>query len=161
MNFWFRASEVAYAIADSGTTIVIADRDHTTVIDQARALPEVDTVREWVWLDEVASFGTSVETDAPAAAIDERDAHIILYTSGTTGFPKGAVMSHRAHILHAMTFALHVGAHSDDVYLNVYPSSTLAGPIAPSCRTTSSARRWSCFATLVRMPSSRQWHATG
>jgi acyl-CoA synthetase (AMP-forming)/AMP-acid ligase II len=30
-------------------------------------------------------------------------------------------MSHRAHILHAMTFALHVGAHSDDVYLNVYP----------------------------------------
>ncbi len=30
-------------------------------------------------------------------------------------------MSHRAHVLHAMTFALHMGASADDVYLNVYP----------------------------------------
>jgi fatty-acyl-CoA synthase len=57
----------------------------------------------------------------PGEPLGESEPHIILYTSGTTGFPKGAVLSHRAHALHAMTFALHTGAVPDDVYLNVYP----------------------------------------
>jgi len=39
-------------------------------------------------------------------AIDEEDAAAMCYTSGTTGFPKGVVYSHRALVLHSMMVAL-------------------------------------------------------
>ena len=127
LNFWFRASEIEYALNDSGTTIVIADRDHASVIAQIREVGHAPGVRNWAWLDEVAAIGSgalpadlAVRDDA-LPSINDDAPHIILYTSGTTGFPKGAVMSHRAHVLHATTFALHVGAHPGDTYLNVYP----------------------------------------
>jgi acyl-CoA synthetase (AMP-forming)/AMP-acid ligase II len=127
VNFWFRANEVEYALNDSGATVVLADRNHAPVIVQIRDSGHAPDVRHWVWLDEVAAVGSgalpadlAVRDDA-LPSIDEDAAHIILYTSGTTGFPKGAVLSHRAHVLHATTFALHVGAHPGDTYLNVYP----------------------------------------
>ncbi|HET7770710.1 MAG TPA: AMP-binding protein [Chloroflexota bacterium] len=109
LNFWYRAGEVAYVLEDSGATLVLVEPELAALVGSAC---------------ETLLLGAAASVSAPSAPdvdIDERDPHIILYTSGTTGFPKGAVLSHRAHVLHALTFALHTGAHSDDVYLNVYP----------------------------------------
>jgi acyl-CoA synthetase (AMP-forming)/AMP-acid ligase II len=63
----------------------------------------------------------TMPTTPPTTPIDEDDPHIILYTSGTTGRPKGAVLSHRAHVLHAQTFALKLRLVEEDVWLNLYP----------------------------------------
>ena len=54
--------------------------------------------------------------------------HIILYTSGTTGFPKGAVFSQGAHYLHAVAWALMTGQRAGDVGLLVYPLFHTGGP---------------------------------
>ncbi|HEU5318165.1 MAG TPA: AMP-binding protein [Chloroflexota bacterium] len=111
VNFWYRAGEVAYVLNDSGARVCVLDRAHVPA-------DEAEMIERWVWLDEAA---VGAEDEPDVSGLHESDAHIILYTSGTTGFPKGAVMSHRAHVLHALTFALHTGAHAGDVYLNVYP----------------------------------------
>lgn len=68
-------------------------------------------------------------TDAePDVVVSLEDSHIILYTSGTTGFPKGATFSHRAHYLHAVALALQTGQTSDDVGIVIYPLFHTGGP---------------------------------
>jgi acyl-CoA synthetase (AMP-forming)/AMP-acid ligase II len=61
-------------------------------------------------------------------AVAPHDPHIILYTSGTTGFPKGALFSHAAHYLHALSWALMTNQQADDVGLLVYPLFHTGGP---------------------------------
>jgi len=136
VNFWNRASETAYVLQDSGARFVLLASAHGGIAEELRALGACGSVERWIWLDtcpdgsvrndDLTVDGLTVDASAaePILAggpLREDAPHIILYTSGTTGFPKGAVMSHRAHVLHAMTFALHTGASAEDVYLNVYP----------------------------------------
>ena len=53
----------------------------------------------------------------PDAGVDPEDGLIIVYTSGTTGFPKGAVISHRAMLARAALFHLCVGGDKDDAFI--------------------------------------------
>lgn len=61
--------------------------------------------------------------DAPWTPVGERDGAILCYTSGTTGFPKGVLYSHRALVLHAWCAASAdgMGLSSRDCVLLVTP----------------------------------------
>ncbi|HEV2123934.1 MAG TPA: AMP-binding protein [Chloroflexota bacterium] len=138
VNFWYRAGELAYVLLDSSATVCLLSAAFAPLATAVRAEEGV-LVEQWIWLDgrpSAAEFPAcagdptldDVIRDMPASEpvlpggpLSETEPHIILYTSGTTGFPKGAMLSHRAHVQHAATFALHTGAVEDDVYLNVYP----------------------------------------
>ncbi|MCC6629629.1 MAG: long-chain-fatty-acid--CoA ligase [Chloroflexi bacterium] len=127
LNFWHRAGELAFALDDAGVSVVIAAGEYATVL--AEVAPHAPSVCHWLWFNRA---GAPADADLhrlteraraapPAVPLDEHDPHIILYTSGTTGRPKGAMLSHRAHVLHAHTFALKLRLVEEDVWLNLYP----------------------------------------
>jgi fatty-acyl-CoA synthase len=134
VNFWYRAVELKYTIDQSGcSTLLIAGQLLETLAPVAGDLPslrrtyvyDADGAAPYRALEPLAAGGSEEE---PAVALDECDPHIILYTSGTTGFPKGATLSHRAHYLHALAWALQTGQAEDDVGVVVYPLFHTGGP---------------------------------
>lgn len=100
MNAWWTPDEMAFALADSAPAILFLDAER---LERLREKPELaGTVRlVGVRLDKPAADCTPWAEviahggDMPAVTIDPESDACIFYTSGTTGFPKGAQLTHR------------------------------------------------------------------
>jgi long-chain acyl-CoA synthetase len=101
LNGWWTPDEIAYGVADSAPKLLIGDRAR---LARARALglrvPALEIESQFGEL----SGSAAALPDVPIA---EDDPAVILYTSGTTGRPKGALASHRGIVgfVHATSYA--------------------------------------------------------
>ncbi len=106
LNAWWKTDELQFALDDSGATVLFSDQRRWLVVrDALDRLPELrhifvvgleepaDRVRPSSELFEAEDPGT-----LPDATIAEDDLLAIMYTSGTTGRPKGATVTHRQAI---------------------------------------------------------------
>jgi len=132
VNFRYRAGEVRYVLAQSEASVLLhADRFAGTVEEVRGALP---ALRHVVSLDRDAPDLLARASDGepePDPALSERDPHVMLYTSGTTGDPKGALLSHRTYVLQALQTQTTTGLGEDDIGLCMFPMFHMGGWAMP------------------------------
>jgi fatty-acyl-CoA synthase len=71
--------------------------------------------------------------------LDENDVCSLLYTSGTTGNPKGVMLTHRNNYLHALSTMHHLRVRDEDVLLHVLPMFHVNGWGSPFYYTANGA----------------------
>jgi long-chain acyl-CoA synthetase len=120
LNAWWTGPELAYGLTDSGSKVLLADGDRLERVAAELPRTPVDAVIGTqfdrlppgaVSLDDVLAEPAGGEV--PPVEVGPDDLATIMYTSGTTGRPKGAMGSHRnigGHVMNAMYAVLARGA---------------------------------------------------
>ncbi len=120
--------ELADTLRSSGSSVVIATADQ--LVRLAEVAGELPGVGAWYCLDDVpdgAPHGSLPATDLldagtePPRGVDDGATAWLIHTSGTTGLPKGAMLTHRSLVAAVLNTTMARPVSADDVYLFPFP----------------------------------------
>ena len=124
-----QARELTYILRHSGAVglfLVDAFRGNPMASIGNDVAAELVAIREVTSMDSDALFAGSERAKALPDVAPEGAAQI-QYTSGTTGFPKGAVLSHRGLVNNARFYAGRCGVGSETTWINIMPMFHTSG----------------------------------
>lgn len=130
VNPAFLAKEVSYVLGQSKASGVLVQpsyrgRDLAEVVTAVRG--DLPHLRELISLAHWDAFVVSGSPNAVLPDVNPFDTAQIQYTSGTTGFPKGAQLTHRGLVNNGRFFAGALRAGPQDVWVNPMPMFHTAG----------------------------------
>lgn len=132
MNVRWSAAENAYSLKDSGAEVLFVDAAFAPMVPAIQA--EASSLKTLVYLDDDAAptgmlaFEELIDRHDPCEDAERASEDLagLYYTGGTTGFPKGVMLSQRALWFNSLAVAKHVGIDQGDIYLHAAPMFHLA-----------------------------------
>jgi len=125
LNLRFSAEELTYVLNDSGTRVCFVDATFAPLIEQIRARTPLKRV---VLLGDGNGPADLRYSEIVAAANErlppepeEESPAVLMYTGGTTGHPKGVILSQRAEVLNQYHWAMTVPWHDRGSFLTQTP----------------------------------------
>ena len=146
MNVLLKSREVTFHLKDSGAKLLFAWHEVVEEAEKGAAGAGVETIRVAPGSFEELLVGTEAHPDVVQRADD--DIAMILYTSGTTGTPKGAELTHRNLAENArVTAETVICSQPEDVILGALP---LFHAFGQTCALNASVYSGSCLSLLPR-----------
>jgi fatty-acyl-CoA synthase len=136
INFRLVAGEITYIADNCGAKAVVVDAQLAEVAGRVRAaVPALKTCL--VVADDASAAGPGAEVyeavlaessaEPPSIEVSEFDPAFIMYTSGTTGRPKGAVLSHWNLLMNTFNIISLMGMESGETFLSGLPLFHIGG----------------------------------
>jgi fatty-acyl-CoA synthase len=132
VNFRLSQGEVDYVLANSKAVGILSDAE-LVAVGQAAA-PTLPDVRFHLVAGPPQPGAESYEAalaaaspESPEVLVDDEVLAFLMYTSGTTGRPKGAMLTHQNLVANTMNWLYEVGARSSDVWLSGLPLFHIGG----------------------------------
>jgi O-succinylbenzoate-CoA ligase len=133
VNWRLVANEISYILNDAGATVLLFDTDFDTTISQLQGSDTL-TIGNYIRVNAIGSeeaspaFAQNYDQLTAAASDDEPkigayddDLIFIMYTSGTTGYPKGVMHSHRCMLWSELTSLTTSDMRGEDRFLLPMP----------------------------------------
>lgn len=147
-----QTAEIAYILDHAGAVVLVHEAELTGRLPAAEAVPNLRhrfAVGEGVSGSRPFADLTGEGAATAPAMPDEEETAVILYTSGTTGRPKGAMLSHLNIVHSALHFQHCMGLGPEDRSLLAVPASHVTGLVAII------VAAWQGGGAIVMMPEFR------
>jgi O-succinylbenzoate-CoA ligase len=129
LNWRLVADELEFILKDSGATVLLYADNFAPVVAELQRRGDKTDLRTWVqvggavpaFAQDYQAWMGAMPTDEPGIAGIDDDLLFIMYTSGTTGLPKGVMHSHRTVLASAMNVTATADFHYKDRFLTALP----------------------------------------
>jgi acyl-CoA synthetase (AMP-forming)/AMP-acid ligase II len=128
INFRLAAKDIEYIVKNADAVAIIIHEEFLKTIEPIKSNLTKITNDRYIVVGEAIDGYLNYEVfikDAPEkepmAQVAPKDTWIILYTSGTTGIPKGVVRSHESYVAFYLINAVDFGFNEHDICLNIMP----------------------------------------